>query len=100
MRKTVVLLSLLALLVPLSASAITAAGTVDKPVTDISAGSLASPPTIVEPAFDVESLFQVSSKVESSSPAFLLVRGVCSISCRPCVGSCPKGEGSCTFACN
>ncbi len=100
MRKTAILLSLLALLVPLSASAITATGTADQPVRNISAGSLASPPTTVEAAFDLESLFRGSSKVESSPSAFLIVRGVCSISCNPCFGSCPQGEGSCTSAFN
>jgi hypothetical protein len=100
MRKTVVLLALLALLGPLSAFAVTAAGIVDEPVKVVSAGSVASPLTIVEPAFKVDSLFQVSSKVEGPSPAIWLVRGVCSASCAPCSGSCPKGDGVCTFACN
>ena len=94
MRKTVVLLSLLALLAPLSASAITAAGTADQPVRDISAGSVASPPTIVEPAFDIKSLFQVSS-----SSLVWLGKGSCADSCRPCYGYCPPGEGPCAAAC-
>jgi hypothetical protein len=94
MRKTVILLLLLALLVPLSASAITAAGAADQPVRDISAGSVASPPTLVEPAFDINSLFQV----RSSSPVWF-VRGACADSCRPCSGYCPPGEGPCAAAC-
>ena len=100
MRKTAILLVFLALLVPLSAFAIPAAGTDDKPAGVVSAGSPASPLTTVEPAFDVESLFQVSSKVGSAPSAVWLVRGVCSISCTPCVGSCARGDGICTFACN
>jgi hypothetical protein len=38
----------------------------------------------------------------SGSEPFL-IRGVCSITCEPCVGSCPKVEGhgqTCAFACN
>jgi hypothetical protein len=38
--------------------------------------------------------------VGSPSSSFLLVRGVCSVSCTPCFGSCAKGDGVCTFACN
>ena len=100
MRKTVILLALSALLAPLSAFAATAAGTVDKPVTVVSTGSLASPLTRVEPSFDMESLFQVSSKVER--PSSVILWGVCSISCTPCYGpnSCARGDGYCANVCN
>jgi hypothetical protein len=37
------------------------------------------------------------------APVFAIFRGVCSISCEECYGSCPTFAGrrqSCTFACN
>jgi hypothetical protein len=102
MRKMVVLFALLALLVPLAAFAATAAGTTDKPVQVVSAGSLAALSTIVEPAFDVAVLFQTSSKVEHPSAVVWQGEGVCSISCAECYGpyDCPRGDGYCAPACN
>jgi len=99
MRKMVVRLALLALLVPLSAFAATAARKTDKPVRVASAHSLASVPTIAGPAFDVKALFHASSKVESPSAA--LYPGVCSSSCAECYGpgDCPPGDGYCTYSC-
>jgi hypothetical protein len=95
MMKMAPLFVLLALLGSSSIFAATEAKTIDQPGQVVSAGNLAS--TIVEPALDLESVFQVSSKVESPLAFF---RGVCSISCEPCVGSCGAGQGRCTFACN
>jgi hypothetical protein len=102
MRKTVVLLALLVLLVPLSAFAAKAAGTADKPVQVASAGSLARLPTSVGRAFDVKALFQTSSKVKNPSFFTWSGPGVCSISCAECYGpfDCPRGDGYCTGACN
>jgi hypothetical protein len=100
MRKTVALLGLLALLVPLSAFAATAAGKTDKPVRVASPDSVAPLPTSVGRAFDVKALFQASSKVEPSSAVFW--EGVCSNSCAECYGpyDCPPGDGYCTWSCN
>jgi hypothetical protein len=48
----------------------------------------------------MESLFQVSSKVER--PSSVILWGVCSISCTPCYGpnSCARGDGYCANVCN
>jgi|HubBroStandDraft_3_1064219.scaffolds.fasta_scaffold356200_2 hypothetical protein len=101
MRKTVVLLALLVLLVPLSAFAAKAAGTADKPAQVASAGSLAPIPTSVGRAFDVKALFQASSKVENPSVFIWSGPGVCSSSCAECYGprDCPRGDGYCTRSC-
>ncbi|MEA2694751.1 MAG: hypothetical protein QOJ16_4138 [Acidobacteriota bacterium] len=98
MRKTIGLLAMLSLLVPLAVYATALPGTSATPSTldsAIAVSQILSPQelmTAAQPAARLDSFFK---EMNSGSSGQFPLGKICSISCLPCANSCPPGQGSC-----
>jgi len=98
MRKTIGLLALLSLLAPLAVYATVLPGTSATPSSldyAIAVSQILSPQelmTAAQPAVRLDSFFK---EMNSGSSGQFPLGKICSISCRPCINSCPPGQGTC-----